>query len=90
MKKMKDTGKSIKCEAYARVGFLGNPSDGYYGNTIAIAIRNFGASVTLEPSDVLAFWPHPVHDPPHFASLQHLVRFLHILSVWSLGRRNFF
>ncbi|KAG0556197.1 hypothetical protein KC19_11G034000 [Ceratodon purpureus] len=70
---MKEIGKSIKCEAYARVGFLGNPSDGYYGNTIAIAIRNFSASVTLEPSDVLAFRPHPVHDPAHFASLQHMV-----------------
>ena len=55
VEKMKDIGKSIKCEVYARVGFLGNPSD---GNTIAIAICNFGASVTLEPSDVPAFLAH--------------------------------
>ena len=79
---MKEIGKSIKCEAYARVGFLGNPSDGYYGNTIAIAIRNFSASVTLEPSDVLAFRPHPVHDPAHFASLQHMVPLLRIFCVF--------
>jgi hypothetical protein len=83
VRKMKDMGRSIKCEAYARVGFLGNPSDGYYGNTIAIAIRNFGASVTLEPSDVLTFRPHSVHDPPHFASLQHLVPLPRMPRMWS-------
>jgi len=82
---MKANGKSIKCESYARVGFLGNPSDAYYGNTIAIAIRNFGASVTLEPSDALVFRPHPVHDPAQFASLQHLVRFLLHLGVDCVG-----
>uniref|UniRef100_A0A7I4CFQ9 glucuronokinase n=1 Tax=Physcomitrium patens TaxID=3218 RepID=A0A7I4CFQ9_PHYPA len=73
MMKMKTPGKSISHRAYARIGFLGNPSDAYYGNTLAVAIGNFGASVTLEPSDTLVFRPHPVHDPAHFTSLQHLV-----------------
>lgn len=33
--------------AYARAGFIGNPSDGYNGKTIAFVIRNYFAEVTL-------------------------------------------
>lgn len=41
---------TIETHAYARAGFLGNPSDGYYGKTITVAVKNFSAHVTLEPS----------------------------------------
>eukprot|EP00959_Pyramimonas_sp_CCMP1952_P359752 7532682-Pyramimonas_sp.AAC.2 len=34
-----------KVRAYARIGFLGNPSDGFYGKTIAVSIENFYAEV---------------------------------------------
>jgi len=37
----------------SRVGLLGNPSDGYGGRTVALAVDEFSATVTLEPSDVL-------------------------------------
>ncbi len=37
----------IEARAFARAGLLGNPSDGYYGKTISIVIRNFGAHVQL-------------------------------------------
>lgn len=37
----------IETRAYARAGFLGNPSDGYFGKTISISVRNFGAHVSL-------------------------------------------
>ncbi len=37
--------------APARVGLLGNPSDGYGGRTIALTVPAFEASVTLEPRD---------------------------------------
>jgi glucuronokinase len=37
--------------AYARAGLLGNPSDGYDGKAIALIVRNFRASVTIEESD---------------------------------------
>ncbi len=40
----------IEKYAYARAGFLGNPSDGYYGKTIALLVRNFRARVLLYPS----------------------------------------
>ena len=37
----------IRTRAYARAGFIGNPSDGYHGKTIAFTIRQFFAEVTL-------------------------------------------
>jgi len=43
----------IETRAYARAGLLGNPSDGYFGKTISIIVRNFGAVVTLYESPSL-------------------------------------
>ncbi len=40
----------IETYAYARAGFLGNPSDGYFGKTISLSVRNFRARVLLYPS----------------------------------------
>lgn len=37
----------IRKRAYARAGFVGNPSDGYHGKTIAFTIKQFFAEVTL-------------------------------------------
>ncbi len=37
----------IESHAFARAGLLGNPSDGYFGKTISIIIRNFGARVSV-------------------------------------------
>lgn len=37
----------IEARAYARAGLLGNPSDGYFGKTISITVRNFGARISL-------------------------------------------
>lgn len=39
--------KVITSRVYARVGLLGNPSDGFYGKTIAFSLRNFHAEVRL-------------------------------------------
>ncbi|KAL0381764.1 UNVERIFIED_CONTAM: Glucuronokinase [Sesamum angustifolium] len=63
----------IEHRAYARIGFLGNPSDVYFGRTIAFSLGNFWASVKLEPSEKLLIVPHPTHDLVHFDSLTHLV-----------------
>lgn len=35
----------IVSRVHARIGFLGNPSDGYYGKTISFALANFYAEV---------------------------------------------
>jgi glucuronokinase len=37
----------ITSHAFARAGLIGNPSDGYFGKTIAFVIRNFRVAVTL-------------------------------------------
>ena len=37
----------VKKHAYARIGLLGNPSDGYFGKTISTTVRNFKAEVVL-------------------------------------------
>ncbi|KAL9246572.1 hypothetical protein vseg_020090 [Gypsophila vaccaria] len=65
-------GKTIEHKAYARIGLLGNPSDVYYGNTIAISISNFWANAKLEPSNHLIIKPHPFNDLVEFNSLDHL------------------
>ena len=39
--------------AFARAGLLGNPSDGYFGKTISIVVRNFGAHISLYESPEL-------------------------------------
>ncbi|GAQ91706.1 GHMP kinase family protein [Klebsormidium nitens] len=59
-------------KAHARVGFLGNPSDGYFGKTISFLLQNFSATVRLEPSDTLRFVPSLEHDPQEFLSLEAL------------------
>ncbi len=43
----------IESRAYARAGLLGNPSDGYFGKTISIVVRNFGAHISLYESPEL-------------------------------------
>lgn len=62
----------IANRAYARVGLIGNPSDGYYGKTIACCIRNFHTEVTLWESPTLQIVANPVHDPVEFANLKQL------------------
>lgn len=58
--------------AYARIGFMGNPSDGFYGKTISSAITNFFAEVTLWESPTLQIIPHRIYDPVEFSSLKEL------------------
>jgi len=48
---------NVETRAYARAGLIGNPSDGYYGKTIAFLMRNFRATVTMEESDRLQVVP---------------------------------
>ncbi|KAL3529156.1 hypothetical protein ACH5RR_008478 [Cinchona calisaya] len=70
---MAENGKVIEHKAYARIGLLGNPSDVYHGRTISFSLRNFWASVRLQPSKDLVIVPHPTHDLVQFNSLSHMV-----------------
>lgn len=56
----------------ARVGLVGNPSDGFGGKTIATMIGNFGARVTLRESRTIEIARHPLFDPMTFRSLSEL------------------
>ena len=44
-------GGEISCSVPARIGLLGNPSDGYYGQCISLPVWNWQATVTLAPND---------------------------------------
>jgi glucuronokinase len=61
----------IETYAYARAGLLGNPSDGYFGKTIAFLVRNFRARVLLYPSARLEITASKA-DMPVFESLDDL------------------
>src|SRR5215471_14938411 len=61
----------IETYGYARAGFLGNPSDGYFGKTISFSVRNFRARVLLYPSARLEIKLSKV-DLPVFENLQDL------------------
>jgi glucuronokinase len=43
----------IERHAFARAGLLGNPSDGYFGRALSVAVHNFRATVTVEKSPEL-------------------------------------
>lgn len=62
---------AIETYAYARAGLLGNPSDGYFGKTIAFIVRNFRARVVLYPSARLEIRPSKA-DMPVFENLSDL------------------
>jgi glucuronokinase len=57
----------------ARIGIMGNPSDGFEGKTLAMTIHNFHATVTLRESKRLALVPHPQFDRNEFDGLQQLL-----------------
>lgn len=58
--------------AGARVGLMGNPSDGFGGKTIACLIGNFGAEVILRESRTIEIVRHPLFDPLTFSNLAHV------------------
>src|SRR5687767_10991185 len=61
----------IETYAYARAGFVGNPSDGYFGKTISLIVRNFRARVLLYPSARLEIKLSKA-DAPNFESIEEL------------------
>ncbi len=63
----------IRRKAFARAGLLGNPSDGYFGKTISIIVRNFCAEVTLYEWDRVEVVPSQ-EDKSYFRSVDELAR----------------
>ena len=63
----------IRKQAYARAGLIGNPSDGYFGKTLALVVRNFHAEVTLYEWDRIEV-VFSQNDQTRFDSVDELVR----------------
>ena len=40
--------QGVTGRAFARAGLLGNPSDGYFGRTLSVVLRNYQATVALD------------------------------------------
>lgn len=62
----------IRATAHPRAGLVGNPSDGYFGKTIAFIIRNFRAEVLLWESPEIEILPN-TRDHSRFENLDALV-----------------
>jgi glucuronokinase len=62
----------IHAQAYPRAGLIGNPSDGYFGRTIAFTFSNFKAAVTLYETPELEILPRE-RDLSRFENLDDLV-----------------
>ena len=62
----------IEEHAFARAGLLGNPSDGYFGKTISISVRNFGAHIQLWESPTLQI-NSATYDKPQYQNLNELI-----------------
>ncbi|MHB8953323.1 MAG: mevalonate kinase family protein [Pirellulaceae bacterium] len=63
----------LRRRAYARAGLMGNPSDGYFGKTLSIIVRNFRAEVVLyewEDMEIVL----TQEDRSRFRSIMELVR----------------
>ena len=47
-------------ECSSRIGLVGNPSDGYFGNVISVECNRFKTTVSLVQSSSLTVLPHPM------------------------------
>ncbi|MDI6775125.1 MAG: GHMP kinase [Verrucomicrobiota bacterium] len=63
----------IRTKAYPRAGLAGNPSDGYFGKTIAFCFGNFHAQVVLYESQELKIIPD-ARDRSEFAGMDALAQ----------------
>ncbi|MEK7793621.1 MAG: GHMP kinase, partial [Candidatus Hydrogenedentota bacterium] len=64
---------AVEAVAYARAGLAGNPSDGYFGKTLSVTIRDFYAKVSLYESPELEIVPS-LRDRSRYESIRDLVR----------------
>nr|KAJ3421314.1 hypothetical protein HK105_003915 [Polyrhizophydium stewartii] len=70
-----DPLQPIHSRVCARIGLIGNPSDGFFGRTISTVISNFWAEVTLVPNarsddTTIAIRGNPICDPFEFGRIQ--------------------
>jgi glucuronokinase len=75
----------VRTVTHARVGILGNPSDGFYGKTIAAAIHNFGAEVVLYEWPVIEILP-AASDLAQYTSIENLAEDVGTVGYYGGGR----
>ena len=78
---MNHNGQAVRARSFARAGFLGNPSDGYYGKTISFTFTEFCVDLRLTSSSRLRFVPGEVDDAS-FDSPAQLVRDLRLYGYY--------
>lgn len=71
----------IRKKAYPRAGLVGNPSDGFFGKTIAFAFSNFCAELTMWESPEIDLVPS-LRDHSHFPNIQGLVEDVELLGYY--------
>lgn len=71
----------IKTQSFARAGFLGNPSDGYFGKTVSFTFRDFSAEIVMYETPELGFVPGDVDDAT-FASPDDLLRDIQLFGYY--------
>ena len=75
----------IESRAFARAGLLGNPSDGYFGKTISISVKNFGARVSLYETPELRIEPQE-QDVNVFRGIHDLVESVNLMGYYGGDR----
>lgn len=65
----------IETYSYPRAAVIGNPSDGYFGKTIAFVFSNFGAKVQLYQTPELEIKPQRL-DVTSYENMQALVEYI--------------
>ena len=73
--------QTVNTRSFARAGFLGNPSDGYFGKTISFSFTEFRVDLKLSESSRLRFIPGEVDDAT-FESPEALVRDLKLYGYY--------
>lgn len=63
----------VRTKAYSRAGLAGNPSDGYFGKTLSVTVRNYFAEITMYETPDLEILPNE-RDHTYFNNMEHLVR----------------
>jgi len=71
----------IRTRSYARAGFLGNPSDGYFGKTVSFAFSNFAADLVMYETPELGFIP-AAEDDATFESPEELINDIQLFGYY--------
>ena len=73
--------ETVNARSFPRAGFLGNPSDGYFGKTLSFAFADYCVALSLTESAKMRFIPGEVDDAM-FDSPESLVRDLRLYGYY--------